>query len=133
MHQTLTTFYTRMEITEEGILIVTYKPKTIVSLDVAKQIVADRLQFTNGRKCPGIADIRGLKSIDRASREYLSSEEGIRDITAFAILSGSALSTFLGNFFIAINIADNKHKIPVKLFTDMGKAKKWLQKMSNNF
>jgi hypothetical protein len=133
MHRkTLTTPYTRMEITEEGILSVTYNDNIVVTLPVAKQIVADRLKFTGGRQCPGIADIRRMKSIDRESREYLSSEDGIRDITAFAIVSGSAVSTFLANFYLSINVAGSKKKVPVKLFTDIVKAKRWLMKINAN-
>jgi hypothetical protein len=70
---------------------------------------------------------QGVTSIDKPAREYLASQKGTEGLSASAIIVNSPFSRLLGNFFLRVN----KTSIPVKLFSDISKAEKWLQQYIN--
>lgn len=109
----------------DGILVINYKPGLEITLDIAKDIVNDRMKLTEGKSYPGFLDGRGLKSLDKEAREYFSSEEGRKGVSAAALLVGSVYTAFLGNFFLTVTVG--KVKIPTKIFTKEDKALQWLQ------
>lgn len=109
---------------EEGIIHVIYKSNLLISLDIAKKMVAERLKLTAGKTMPLYADIRGLISIDTISRKYLAGEEAIKNLSAGAIHINGLISKLAGNIFITVE----KPPIPTKLFTDRDKAIGWLEK-----
>lgn len=108
---------------KNNILEVSYKPGLHINLVVAEKIVSDRLAFTEGEKRVVMIMSRGVISMDKPAREYLASGEGTKDLLATAIIVDSTFSSFLGNFFLRVN----KTKMPVKIFSDIPHAKKWLQ------
>ena len=108
---------------QDGILIGTYKKNIHINLELAKQIVIDRIAFAGGKIMPSIIRSNGGVSIDRAARQYLSSAEGTAGLSASAIVANSPFHLFLGNFFTTVN----QTKMPVKIFSDMEQAKEWLQ------
>lgn len=108
---------------KDDVLVGTYKKDLRINLEIAKEIVRTRLSFTGGRKLPSIILSEGLISIDKAAREFLVSEEGTEGLTVCAIIVDSSFSRFLGNFFMKVN----KTKMPVKMFSDISKAERWLQ------
>ena len=107
----------------DGILYVTYMAGTKVDAQSAREIVKDRLEFTNGISYPQLINDQGLVSIDKAARDYFSSYEGSAGVKAAALLVTSVFSTFLGNFFLKVAPI----KIPAKLFTVESKAVDWLK------
>ena len=108
----------------DHILIGTYEKGIKINLDIAQQIVHDRISFTRGKKMAAIIIGYGIISMDKAAREFLASEEGIQGLSAIAILIDSTYSNFVGNLFLKMN----KTKIPVRIFLDAHKAEKWVQK-----
>lgn len=106
-----------------NILIGTYRKNLHIDLHVAREIVRIRLSFTHGKIYPSLILSKGIISIDKPAREYLASKEAIEGLLASAIVVESTYSSFLGNFFLAVN----KTKLPVKIFTDESLAEKWLQ------
>ena len=106
------------------ILIGTYKTNQRISLETAKEIVRARKAFTQTMPMPAMIISQGIVSIDRPARHYLSSAEATDGLTACAIVAGSAFSSFLGNFFLSVN----KSPMPVKIFSDVNQAEKWLQR-----
>ena len=106
------------------ILVGTYKPKLKIDLEVAKAIVSARQTFTKTEKFATLIISKGVISMSRQAREYLSSPEATEGLTASAIVVDSLFSSFLGNFFIAVN----QTSIPVKIFASTPDAEKWLQK-----
>ena len=105
------------------ILVGTYTKNLRINLAIAKAIVRTRISFTGNKKIPSLIISQGVVSIDKPAREYLSSADATKGLTAAAIVVSSAFSSFLGNFFLAVN----KTNIPVKLFSDAVKAEQWLQ------
>jgi hypothetical protein len=111
-----------------GILFVEYKPRLVMNLEAAKQIVADRLKVSNGVSRPLFLDARNFISMDRATMKYYKTKEVVEYITFAAFLTGSPLSSLAGNIFLALE----KPLVPTKLFTDEKKALKWLKKYNLN-
>lgn len=109
---------------KDKILVVTYKSGLHITLEIAQKIVTDRLSFTEDKKLAAMIISHGVISMDKPAREYLASEEGTNGLTATAIIVDSSFSRSLGNFFLIVN----KTKMPVKIFSNIPRAIKWLQK-----
>src|SRR5688572_23463909 len=107
----------------DGIIKGTYK-KGPITLELAKQVVQNRLNFANHKPVPIMINDIGLRSIDKDAREYLSSDEGIQGLTAGALVTDSAFGRHMANFFIRISVI--KPKIPTRLFSNDAEALEWL-------
>ena len=108
----------------DDILYLTYKKGVKMTLEKAKLMVENRLDFTKQLSYPLLVDDKGLASMDKEARDFLSSKEGVRGVKAGAILTSSAFNTMLANFFLKINFV--KLIIPAKLFTNKDSAVQWL-------
>jgi hypothetical protein len=108
---------------KDKILIGTYKKNLIINLEVAQQIVQQRMSFTRGKKLPAMIISHGVTSIDKPAREFLASEKGTEGLSATAIIVNSPFTKSMGNFFLIVNRA----RIPVKIFSNTSRAEKWLQ------
>lgn len=111
---------------EDGIVHVVFKKGTVLSIDLAKKVVQERIKMSNGKDYPLYVDIRGVLSVDAKTRNYLSGEEGVKNALCAAVHVDNPMSKFFANLFIAVN----KPIKPTKLFTDKEKAMKWLKKIS---
>jgi len=109
---------------KDNLLVGTYPGNLHIDLDIAHAIVRTRLSFTGGKNMPSIIMSQGVVSMDKPAREYLASEEGTMGLSASAIVVSSSFGRFLGYFFLRVN---KPVKMPVKIFTDMMRAEKWLQ------
>lgn len=116
--------YVRLEI-KDGLLFCTYQNNLEITLDVAKNMIASRFALVQNKAYPTLIDGRQLKSIDWDAREYFASEEGRQGIKAAALLSGSKLTIYIGNFFLRITY--KTRSVPAKLFTNKEKALEWLE------
>ncbi|MCW3090010.1 MAG: hypothetical protein JWP81_1079 [Ferruginibacter sp.] len=108
---------------QDNILVGTYKKNVSINLAIARQIVLDRLSFTEGKMYPSLIMSEGIISMDKPAREYLSSEQGTAGLVAAAIIANSPFSWMLGNFFMKVN----KTSMPVKIFTKIPRAIGWLK------
>jgi hypothetical protein len=113
--------YTRMEIIDD-ILYGVYLPGGVITLEVAKEVVKQRLEYTEGVAYPMLVSGEGLKAVDKEARSYFS-KEGSEGIIAGVLLVNSIYTEFFGNFFLKISKPEN----PSKLFTDKQEALKWLE------
>ena len=71
----LDTDYVRFEL-EDDLLIATYKKGKKITLEVAQQIVRDRMEFTEGRTVLVLLQNQGVISFDKAARDYLALQGG---------------------------------------------------------
>lgn len=110
----------------DNIPIGTFKVETL-DIKIARHVVAKRLDTTNYKQCITIADVRSIKKITKEARDFMASEQGCEGIIATAIIIDSPLGMMLANFYISIN----KPLRPVKLFTNIAKAKKWLSQFAD--
>jgi hypothetical protein len=126
MKKALDSDHVSLEITN-GILIGRYKKGLKITLPVAKEIVRVRLEFANNVPMPALVYNMGVISIDKAARDFLSSDAGVEGLTAGAIVIDSIFTSFLGNFYLKVS----KPKIPSRLFTNDAEAIKWLGQFVN--
>lgn len=110
---------------KDGILFTYYKNGLEINLSIAKKILASRLNFTNNKSYITLIDGRYLKSLDWGAREFFASKEAQEGIKAAALLSGSKLTSYIGNFFLKITY--KPRSVPAKLFTNKEKALQWLE------
>ena len=113
----------KMEIID-GIIHAHYKAGLKITLPDAKTIVAERLKLLKSRVLPGLVLDGGVVSMDKAARDYFSSQEGIQGLKSVAIVENSFFSKMLINFFMRITNAS----IKVKAFSNEVEALEWLKK-----
>lgn len=112
---------------KEHILIATYKKGLRIDVEMAKEIVDQRLALIGDTAYPTMVFNLGVISINKAARDYLSSGRGILGVKAGALILDSPLSLVLGNFFLSVS----RPRIPTRIFRDPASAMKWLQKFVN--
>jgi hypothetical protein len=103
----------------------TYRDGQSITLAEAKEIVLFRKKITQDALLKILVVIPQKIEMSKDARDYLSSPEGTRNITATAIVVKSKYSFFLSKFFIKLN----PPKTPVKIFDSEPKAIQWLNKI----
>lgn len=121
MYKVLDTPYVHLEL-QDDLLIGTYKKGLKITLDIAKEIVRTRLEFTDYKPVVALAYNQGVISMTKEARDYLA-VEGIKAVIAGAIVLDSPVGTIIGNFYLSVA----KPKIPTRIFTKTEGAMKWLQ------
>lgn len=112
---------------ENGIVRLVYLPDSIITLEIAKQMVKQRLEVMGGIIRPVFVDMRGMMSINAEARKYLAGREAIKYVSAGAIYLDNYLHYLTGTVFLKID----RPSIPSKLFTDKEKALRWLEPFKN--
>ena len=107
---------------ENEILFFVYKKGIVIDRSVAIKIVEDRLLLQQGKAFSNFSDIRGVKSIDKAARNYLAVEGSVL-IKATALLVDSPLADALSKFYLKAS----KPTIPTRVFTDEAAALAFLE------
>jgi hypothetical protein len=123
MSKVLDTPYVYYEL-QGDLLIATYKKDLKVNLDMAKEIIRERHEFTEHQPVALLVYNQGVVRMDKKARELLSSGDGVKGIVAAAIVVGSPFTSFMANFFVSVN----KPKMPARVFSDPEGALKWLEK-----
>lgn len=123
MVKVLDTPYVHFEL-QNDLMIGIYKKDLKINLDRAKEIVKVRQELADYKPVIGLIYNQGVVKMDKKAREYLASPEGVKGIIAAAIVVGSPFTSFMANFFVAVN----KPKMPVRIFSNSEDALKWLQK-----
>ena len=117
----LDTPYVYLEL-NEGIISGYYKSELIIDLETAKDIVKLRNEFQDQKIYPAMIFDNGVRSMNKEARDYFSTKEGSRGLSAAALVLKSPFSKMFGNFLLKIN----SPVMPVKIFNDQVKAKLWL-------
>ena len=103
-----------------------YSPKLEIDIRIAKKLVDDRLDFTQGKPVYTLIDFTNVKSVTKEARDYMNSPEGgLRGLLGGAFLSNSVVATLFVNLYLKVN----NPTIPAKLFTRKEEAIKWLTKI----
>lgn len=96
---------------DQGILFFEYKPNTTIDLQVAMQVVADRIALQNEQILPVFCDIRGIVSTDKAGRDYLA-KSGSLLAKAVALIVNENVSMTMSTFYLEIS----KPSVPTRIF-----------------
>ena len=121
MNKKLDTPFVSFEI-EKDILIASYKPNARITLKDAKEIVASRMAFIEGKPMPTLILNHGIVKMDKKARDFFASPEGIAGVKCAALLLSSGFISLTTNFFLKVT----KTKLLVKTFTDKQEAIEWL-------
>ncbi len=108
-----------------GVLYGPYPEGIELDLPFVKQLVKDRLEFLEGKTVPGIIDTSGIKQATKEAKDYFAKEESAAGLSAVALISNSAFSRVVSNFFIKISLI--KTPIPIRLFSNEQEALEWLE------
>jgi len=109
---------------EDGILFADFWPQLVITIEIAQSIVKDRIRLQAALEYPVCTDVRQLKSLDKASRDFFSSEDGgLRKVSAGALIVNSYLSKIISNFYLRLASPQK----PARVFTDPREAKNWLK------
>ncbi len=110
----------------EDVICNSYSANLNMNLDLAKDIVNSRLEYTRHKPAYLLIDVTNIISGTKEAREYMSDPEGgLKGILAGAFISNKVLTTVLINLFFKIN----KPKVPARFFTKKEDAMAWLLKV----
>ncbi len=107
---------------DDDILVATYKAQDL-TYEIAMQAVESRLKMVKDDVYPCLIKDYSVAKIDKQAREYLASKDGVRGVSAAAILTDSLFKMTLVNFFIKVL----PPPMPVKLFREEADARRWLK------
>ena len=109
---------------DKEIVFATYVPHLEITLEVAQELVENRIQFAEGHPHYILIDFTNVKSVSKEARDFMnSSEGGLKGILGGAFLSNNVVATMFINLFLKIR----KPNIPARFFTNRHDALDWLE------
>jgi hypothetical protein len=94
-------FVTYSEKISSNIIYVEYSKNLKIDLAIAKEIVANRHDFTENKKHYLIINASNVKQVTIEAKKYMQSEEhGLRNIIATAFIASNQVSALIANIFI---------------------------------
>lgn len=107
-----------------NIIIAKYKP-IFINIDIAKEVLLTRENFTLNNSYPMLLDCSLLQGIDKESRDFFALPSGSEGLKATAMIVKSRLDTFFVNFLLRVNLY--KSNLPIKVFNNYEEAIAWLE------
>jgi hypothetical protein len=110
----------------DGTLVIRFHDGSRLDGTLTSEVMRAHVEVSQGRARPVLADVRGLVSVDRASRQLAASPEVTAATARMAIIVGNPVTRTLGNFFIRVTTPS----YPTRLFADERLAREWLRESS---
>jgi hypothetical protein len=111
---------------DKQIVFANYSTKLEIDIEIAKELVENRIEFSSGESVYTLIDFSNIKSVTKEARDFMNDPEGgLKGVLGGAFLSNNAVTTLLINLYLKIN----KPTIPAKFFTDKTEAINWLRKI----
>tara|TARA_R110002050_G_scaffold24083_3_gene64260 strand:+ start:13868 stop:14248 length:381 start_codon:yes stop_codon:yes gene_type:complete len=88
---------------EKDILFIVYKKEVFINLPVAIKVVEDRLLLQQGKPFLIFCDVRNVKSINKAARNYLAMEGSVLTKVVALLVEGS-LTNAMSAFYIKTSV-----------------------------
>jgi hypothetical protein len=105
-----------------------YSPKLEIDINIARELVANRLDYTQGSPVYTMIDFTNIKSVTKEARDYMNNPEGgLKALLGGAFLSNNVVATLFINLYLKVN----NPTIPAKLFTNKADAVNWLNKIKS--
>jgi len=109
---------------DEKIIFAHYAPQLEIDINIAHELVKNRLEFCKNKPHYILIDFSNTKSVTKEAREYMNSPEGgLKYILGGAFLSDNIVS----NVFINLYLKINRPSVPAKFFTKKEDALAWLK------
>ncbi len=112
---------------KDGVLFAVFKSGKIAYSD-AIEIINERLEYTEGNSYPAIATTEKNLVIDKLAREYFRSDDGVKGLSAMAMVEDKKYTQILINFLLKFY----KSPIPMSIFTTEEDAEKWIKSLNIN-
>jgi hypothetical protein len=113
----------RIQLNDQGLLIVRVNDGAQQSLADAKENLAVAVSEARGTRRPLLIDIRRARPLDADARHHYSGQTLVDAFSALALLvEASPFGRMFGNVYLRIA----KPGIPTRLFSDEMEAAKWL-------
>lgn len=110
---------------EDGVLFADYKEIEMLSLPIAKNIIATRKALIKGRSFPMLLDLTKVKNASKESLSFFASKYSTEGVLKGAfIVSTSSFARLMFNFFLLIYNPGPS----CRLFQSKDEALKWLKK-----
>ena len=113
-------------IDENDICVTKVKPNAVIEVEDAIDNSTSVKKLSDGKIYPMLVNLIEIKSISKEAQDHFSMQGRTPGVSAIGLLIKSPVSSIIGNFFLGLN----KSAVPTKLFTNEGKAKAWLKKIS---
>jgi hypothetical protein len=111
---------------DDDLIFFKYSPQLEINIDVAKEIVNSRLEYSENKPVYTLIDFTNVKSTTKEARDFMNSPEGgLKGILGGAFLSNSVVATLFINLYLKIS----KPVVPAHFFTDREEAINWLKKL----
>lgn len=118
-------FVTCSRETGSDIIFCEYSENLKIDLEIAKELVANRLDFTKNEMHYAIMDISNIKQYSKEAKAYMKSlETGAKNILGGAFIAHSPVSALLANIFIK-----TVNGVPTKFFFSKKEAIKWIHEL----
>jgi hypothetical protein len=118
--------YTSMTLSREpdsDIVLSEFSPNLKVDLVLAKEMVANRLDFTENKTHYLIIDYSNTQQITTEAKAYMQNPEtGLKNILGAALVASNPVSVLMANVFLK-----TRTTFPQKFFTDRADAYNWLR------
>jgi hypothetical protein len=103
-----------------------YSPYLEINIEIAKEIVNSRLDYSQKKSVYTLIDFTNVKSVTKEARDYMNSPDGgLKGILGGAFLSNSVVATLFINLYLKVS----RPVVPARFFTDKEEAVKWLRKI----
>jgi hypothetical protein len=101
-----------------------YSPRLEIDIEIAKELVKNRIEFSDGVPSYALIDFSNVKSVTKEARDYMNDPEGgLKGVLGGAFLSNNVVATLFINLYLKIN----KPIVPAKFFTNKKDALEWLR------
>jgi hypothetical protein len=111
---------------EEDIIMASYQPKLEITIEIAKELVENRLAFSENKPHYILIDFSNVKLVTKEARDYMNDPiTGLKGLLGGAFLGNNPVATVFVNLFFRIN----KPPVPSRFFTDREEALAWLRKI----
>ncbi len=114
------TLWTKGE--DDDILFASYLPKLHIDINIARELVENRLDFSANTPHFVVIDFSNVGTTTKDARDFMNAPEGgLNCVLAAAFISKSVVSTFFVNLFLSIYKPD----IPARFFNKKEGAVAW--------
>jgi hypothetical protein len=110
---------------DEEIVFAIYAQKLEITLNIAQEMVQDRIEFSSHKPHYILIDFSNVKSVTKEARDFMNSKEGgLKGILGGAFLSSNVVATLFINLFLKVS----PPAVPARFFTNKAEALSWINK-----
>ena len=107
---------------QKRILSAEFTANVKIDLAIARELVQNRLEITNGQAYYMIIEFSNVREITTEAKEYfLRQDGGLQDILAAAFLANNPVSALIANILIKSSM-----KFPARYFSKKSDAEQWI-------